>query len=127
MSTTVPSSCTGEDVRTIYPLHCAVFNNEVESLKKLLEQEGGREKINSLDVHGRSPIMLATVLGHIECAELLLKNGSCAVWFAASPIEEGVSVLQVLMQTLKIEVAHDLMTVDTVELLVSVLFQRCGH
>lgn len=67
-----------EDVRETFPLHFAVFENDVASLASLLEKNDIREKINELDVHGRSPVMLATQLAHIECSELLLANGADA-------------------------------------------------
>uniref|UniRef100_A0A1I8BTQ6 ANK_REP_REGION domain-containing protein n=1 Tax=Meloidogyne hapla TaxID=6305 RepID=A0A1I8BTQ6_MELHA len=61
----------------LYPLHYMVFNNDIERLKSKLESsEELKENINKLDIHGRTPIMLATMLGHIECAELLLDNGA---------------------------------------------------
>lgn len=64
-------------LRKLYPLHYAVFENNISYLKELLESSEN-EKINQLDIHGRSPIMLATVLNHIDCAELLLKHGADA-------------------------------------------------
>lgn len=64
-------------LRKLYPLHYAVFENNISYLKELLESSEN-EKINQLDIHGRSPIMLATVLNHIDCAEFLLKHGADA-------------------------------------------------
>lgn len=66
-----------ENIKTLYPLHYFVFENNVYALINLLKGPE-REKLNQLDIHGRSPLMLATVLNHIECAELLLKNGADA-------------------------------------------------
>nr|CAD2206536.1 unnamed protein product [Meloidogyne enterolobii] len=61
----------------LYPLHYLIFNNDIEALKSKLEiSEDLKEYINKLDIHGRTPLMLATMLGHIECAELLLDNGA---------------------------------------------------
>uniref|UniRef100_A0A914C4W6 Ankyrin repeat domain-containing protein 13B n=1 Tax=Acrobeloides nanus TaxID=290746 RepID=A0A914C4W6_9BILA len=37
-----------------------------------------RNQINSLDPHGRTPCHLATILGYVECAELLLEQGADA-------------------------------------------------
>uniref|UniRef100_A0A915CT31 ANK_REP_REGION domain-containing protein n=1 Tax=Ditylenchus dipsaci TaxID=166011 RepID=A0A915CT31_9BILA len=68
------------DEASPYPLHQAVFENNVPLLNNLLNelQESLAEKINELDQQGRSPIMLATVLNHVECAEMLLKAGADA-------------------------------------------------
>ncbi|KAI1721383.1 hypothetical protein Ddc_07835 [Ditylenchus destructor] len=63
-----------------YPLHFAVFENNVTLLSELLAQPQNTEpeKINALDMHGNSPVMLATLLARVECAELLLKHGADA-------------------------------------------------
>lgn len=70
------NSC-DDNILNKYKLHAAVFENNLILLNNLLKTSD-INSINSLDVHGRSPLMLATVLGHIKCAELLLKNGANA-------------------------------------------------
>ena len=68
-----------EKLQEIYPLHYAVFNNDPALLEQLLlNDDDNVEKINSLDTHGRSPIMLAAMLKHIKCAEILLERGADA-------------------------------------------------
>lgn len=66
-----------ENLKQLYSLHVAVIQNDLERLQSLLNSPE-REKINQLDIHGRSPIMLATILNHIQCADLLLRNGADA-------------------------------------------------
>lgn len=58
------------DVQQKYPFHAAVWENNIELLRSLLESH--KDQINSLDLHGRTPCHLATILGYVECAELLL-------------------------------------------------------
>ncbi|KAF7629205.1 hypothetical protein Mgra_00009268 [Meloidogyne graminicola] len=75
------SSSVNEEERLfqLYPLHFMVFNNDIDKLKsKLASSLELKSSINALDIHGRTPIMLATMLGHIECAEVLLDNGAAA-------------------------------------------------
>lgn len=60
-----------------YPLHYAVFENDLECLQEQL-QNGGMERMDERDVHGNTPAMLATILGHTQCAELLLEKGADA-------------------------------------------------
>ena len=68
-----------EKLQEMYPLHYAVFNNDSALLEQLLlNDDNNVEKINSLDTHGRSPIMLAAMLKHIKCAEILLERGADA-------------------------------------------------
>ena len=67
-----------EELQDMYPLHHAVFNNDPEFLQQLLENDDNMEKINMPDPHGRSPVMLATMLKHIKCAEILLERGADA-------------------------------------------------
>lgn len=64
-------------VKEKYPLHYAVFENDLHGLRALLEQRGA-EQIDGRDVHGNTPAMLATIMGHTECAELLLERGADA-------------------------------------------------
>lgn len=70
-------ACDSHNVLNKYKLHAAVFENNVILLNDLLKISD-TDSIDALDVHGRSPLMLATVLGHTECAELLLKIGANA-------------------------------------------------
>ncbi|KAL7638255.1 UNVERIFIED_CONTAM: hypothetical protein RMT77_010819 [Armadillidium vulgare] len=62
-------------LRSQYPLHFAVWHNDYEGLLEVLEK-----KSNNLEEHdprGRTPLMLAVTLGHLECVRLLLRHGCC--------------------------------------------------
>ncbi|KAK0417380.1 hypothetical protein QR680_012976 [Steinernema hermaphroditum] len=61
-----------------YPLHYHVFRNEIDKLKSFLEAKEDSGEIEKKDVYGRTPLMLATTLGHFECTKLLLEYGADA-------------------------------------------------
>ncbi|MFH4979715.1 hypothetical protein AB6A40_006424 [Gnathostoma spinigerum] len=68
---------TKEDyIRREYPLHWAVFRKDFEELKELLEDNLDDTELNKLDVRGRTPLMLAVTLGHLDCARALLEKGA---------------------------------------------------
>ncbi|VDM36877.1 unnamed protein product [Toxocara canis] len=67
-----------EALRRQYPLHWAVFRKDCEELLELLEDDSSEEFINRLDVRGRTPLMLAVTLGHVNCAKALLEKGADA-------------------------------------------------
>ncbi|XP_075166910.1 ankyrin repeat domain-containing protein 13D [Haematobia irritans] len=59
-----------EEIKIEYPLHWNVWQNSVEELKEILRNEKiDKEKV---DPRGRTPLMLAVKLGHIQCVKLLL-------------------------------------------------------
>ncbi|RWS28501.1 ankyrin repeat containing protein-like protein, partial [Leptotrombidium deliense] len=55
-----------------YPLHNAVYCNDVRKLALLLKTHDLSDK----DVHGNTPLHLAVMLGHKECLQLLLAHGA---------------------------------------------------
>ncbi|XP_037949868.1 ankyrin repeat domain-containing protein 13D-like [Teleopsis dalmanni] len=58
------------DIKAEYPLHWHVWNNNVDELKRTLKNEQiDKEKI---DPRGRTPLMLAVKLSHIQCVKCLL-------------------------------------------------------
>ncbi|CAD5125374.1 DgyrCDS13613 [Dimorphilus gyrociliatus] len=62
----------------LFPLHWHVWsNNYVELDKELLK---GQNNLEALDPRGRTPLMLAVVLGHLESTRLLLKFGADATF-----------------------------------------------
>lgn len=74
------SSSSSESAQIInrdYSFHRAVFNNDITVLKSLLETNE-KAGIDDLDTNGRTALMLAVMLNHEDCAELLLKNGADA-------------------------------------------------
>nr|XP_020015372.1 ankyrin repeat domain-containing protein 13B isoform X2 [Castor canadensis] len=57
-----------------YPLHYLVWHNRYRELEK--EVRAGQVDIEQLDPRGRTPLHLATTLGHLECARVLLAHGA---------------------------------------------------
>ncbi|EEC12912.1 ankyrin repeat containing protein [Ixodes scapularis] len=54
-----------------YPLHWLAWHNDYDALKILLEQNAV-----SRDCRGRSALMLAVTLGHLEASKILLNHGA---------------------------------------------------
>uniref|UniRef100_A0A183CE96 ANK_REP_REGION domain-containing protein n=1 Tax=Globodera pallida TaxID=36090 RepID=A0A183CE96_GLOPA len=59
-----------------FPLHHAVFHNNVNHLQQLLEGPAGHDIIDRVDTHGNSALHIACMLGRRECIELLLNHGA---------------------------------------------------
>ncbi|XP_067571464.1 ankyrin repeat domain-containing protein 13B isoform X5 [Pseudorca crassidens] len=57
-----------------YPLHYLVWHNRHRELEKKVR--AGQVDIEQLDPRGRTPLHLATTLGHLECARVLLAHGA---------------------------------------------------
>ncbi|RZC34199.1 ankyrin repeat domain-containing protein 13D, partial [Asbolus verrucosus] len=61
-----------EFIKTEYPLHWLVWQNDYKQMETSLKsKEHDKEK---LDNRGRTPLMLAVTLGHLESARTLLNN-----------------------------------------------------
>lgn len=81
----------GEDADS-YPLHLCVYENDLKRLSSLIRERD--HDINGRDIHGNTPLHLATMLGHKECANLLLAKGAVVKvknvlgW---SPLAEAIS------------------------------------
>lgn len=73
-----------------YSLHRSVFNNDVAGVLFLLK----KHSIDAKDVHGNTPLHLAVMLGHKECAQILLAHNAPVKvknnlgW---SPLSEAIS------------------------------------
>uniref|UniRef100_A0A1B6FWR0 Ankyrin repeat domain-containing protein n=1 Tax=Cuerna arida TaxID=1464854 RepID=A0A1B6FWR0_9HEMI len=69
---------TTEEIKRQYPLHFCVWNNDFEGLKEQLDNIDNQVQVNleRKDVRGRSPLMLAVTLGHLESARLLMDKGA---------------------------------------------------
>lgn len=57
-----------------YPLHWLAWHNDYEALKTLLEKSA--ENIERRDCRGRTALMLAVTLGHLEASKILLNHGA---------------------------------------------------
>ncbi|XP_044760632.1 ankyrin repeat domain-containing protein 13D isoform X1 [Coccinella septempunctata] len=61
-----------EKIKLEYPLHWLVWQNEFENLsEELKKNQHDKEK---KDARGRTPLMLAVTLGHLESVRILLNN-----------------------------------------------------
>ncbi|XP_063891917.1 ankyrin repeat domain-containing protein 13D [Helicoverpa armigera] len=68
---------TAEDVARRYPIHWLVWNNEFEELKSLLAANKiTQEELESKDCRGRTPLLLAVTLGHLETTKVLIEAGA---------------------------------------------------
>lgn len=56
------------------PLHMAANSGNYDELKRLIKR--GQHDIDGPDLEGRAPLMHAVHQHHVECAELLLKEGA---------------------------------------------------
>ncbi|VDN08970.1 unnamed protein product [Dibothriocephalus latus] len=59
-----------------YPLHYFAWLNDYLALEELLLQK--KHDIEALDPHGRTPLLLAIILDHLESARVLLRHGANA-------------------------------------------------
>ncbi|XP_046811052.1 ankyrin repeat domain-containing protein 13D isoform X1 [Lucilia cuprina] len=76
-----------EEIKQEYPLHWHIWQNNVEELKELLKNDKiDKEKI---DPRGRTPLMLAVKLAHLQCVKNLL-----AAKCSATYEHEGWSIVQ---------------------------------
>uniref|UniRef100_T1HUF5 Ankyrin repeat domain-containing protein n=1 Tax=Rhodnius prolixus TaxID=13249 RepID=T1HUF5_RHOPR len=62
-----------DQIKEQFPLHLLVWNNDYEALKSLISKG---EELEKKDVRGRSPLMLAVTLGHLEASKLLMEFGA---------------------------------------------------
>ncbi|XP_059393062.1 ankyrin repeat domain-containing protein 13C [Carassius carassius] len=78
------------DTDGAYPVHECVFRGDVRRLSSLIRTQNIAQK----DVHGNTPLHLAVMMGHKECAHLLLAhNAPVKVKNAQgwSPLAEAIS------------------------------------
>ncbi|XP_059608994.1 ankyrin repeat domain-containing protein 13D isoform X2 [Phlebotomus argentipes] len=60
-----------EQIKQQYPLHLMVWNDEPEQLREALNQEN-KFDVEKRDPRGRTPVMLAVRLCHLECVKILV-------------------------------------------------------
>ncbi|XP_053131026.1 ankyrin repeat domain-containing protein 13B isoform X2 [Hemicordylus capensis] len=76
-----------------FPLHRLVWHDQPHELEREL---GAKQvDIEQLDPRGRTPLHLATTLGHLECARILLRHGADV----AKENRSGWTVLQEAVST----------------------------
>lgn len=95
-------------------LHRCVFDNDVKLLSTSLR--AAEHDINARDAHGNTPLHLATMLGHKECANLLLAKGATVKMknlLGWSPLAEAISygdrqTIALLLRKLKHQSKHQM-------------------
>lgn len=65
------------DIAREYPLHFLIWKNNTVALRSsLLPDNDHFQHLEQLDPRGRSPLMLAVTLEHLDCVILLLESGA---------------------------------------------------
>ncbi|KAG5899028.1 hypothetical protein JTB14_000054 [Gonioctena quinquepunctata] len=94
-----------ECIKLEYPLHWCVWHNDYKNLSALLtKKEHDKEK---KDVRGRTPLMLAVTLGHLESTRTLLNfeaNVNCENMKGWTVVQEAVAtgdpeLLQIVLES----------------------------
>ncbi|KAJ8731634.1 hypothetical protein PYW07_004798 [Mythimna separata] len=68
---------TAEDVARRYPIHWLVWNNRFQELKAQFDaNQVSQEELESKDGRGRTPLLLAVTLGHLETTRVLIEAGA---------------------------------------------------
>ncbi|KAL8198985.1 UNVERIFIED_CONTAM: Ankyrin repeat domain-containing protein 13B [Gekko kuhli] len=83
-----------------FPLHALVWHDRPALLEQALAS--GQVDIEQLDPRGRTPLHLATTLGHLECARVLLRHGADV----AKENRSGWTVLQEAVSTRDLELVQ---------------------
>ncbi|KAM7140044.1 ankyrin repeat domain-containing protein 13B isoform 1-T1 [Macrochelys suwanniensis] len=83
-----------------YPLHRLVWHNRARELDRELSTQ--QVDMEQLDPRGRTPLHLATTLGHLDCARVLLQHGADV----AKENRSGWTVLQEAVSTRDLELVQ---------------------
>ncbi|XP_058831099.1 ankyrin repeat domain-containing protein 13B isoform X2 [Topomyia yanbarensis] len=95
---------TVDKIKEKYPIHWFVWNNEIDELQQAIDSN--EHNLDQLDPRGRTPLMLAVKLSHLECVKALLAarcdaNFECDGW---SVVQEAVCSGDVNILTAILEV-----------------------
>lgn len=63
-----------KEIESKFPLHYLVWKNDSSTLLSTIEDN--LQHLEAFDPRGRTPLMLAVTLEHVECARILLSNGA---------------------------------------------------
>ena len=63
-----------KEIASKFPLHYLVWKNDSSTLSSTIEDN--LQHLETFDPRGRTPLMLAVSLEHLECARILLSNGA---------------------------------------------------
>jgi len=63
-----------KDIASNFPLHYSVWKDDSSTLLSTIEDN--LQLLESFDPRGRTPLMLAVTLEHVECARILLSHGA---------------------------------------------------
>lgn len=94
-----------EDIKRQYPLHLLVWENDYDGLKKELGNNVTAEELERKDTRGRSALMLAVTLGHLEVAKLLMDRGANV----NTENKDGWTVVQEAVATGDPELVHSVL------------------
>ncbi|XP_075710437.1 ankyrin repeat domain-containing protein 13B isoform X6 [Rhinoderma darwinii] len=83
-----------------YPLHFLVWHNKYRELEKEISER--QDQIEQVDPRGRTPLHLATTLGYLECAKVLLNHGADV----SKENRSGWTVLQEAVSTRDLELVR---------------------
>ncbi|TFJ99480.1 HAUS augmin-like complex subunit 5 [Platysternon megacephalum] len=96
----IAAACAGKGPEGRYPLHRLVWHNRARELDRELSTQ--QVDIEQQDPRGRTPLHLATTLGHLDCARVLLQHGADV----GKENHSGWTVLQEAVSTRDLELVQ---------------------
>ncbi|XP_034608363.1 ankyrin repeat domain-containing protein 13B isoform X2 [Trachemys scripta elegans] len=96
----IAAASAGKGPEGRYPLHRLVWHNRARELDRELSSQ--QVDVEQLDPRGRTPLHLATTLGHLDCARVLLQHGADV----GKENRSGWTVLQEAVSTRDLELVQ---------------------
>uniref|UniRef100_A0A674IKI9 Ankyrin repeat domain 13B n=1 Tax=Terrapene triunguis TaxID=2587831 RepID=A0A674IKI9_9SAUR len=96
----IAAASAGKGPEGRYPLHRLVWHNRARELDREISTQ--QVDIEQLDPRGRTPLHLATTLGHLDCARVLLQHGADV----GKENRSGWTVLQEAVSTRDLELVQ---------------------